>query len=55
MGYFELFDLCYFGVGNENWGIEFFVNFEVFKVFIDDYMKLNYLDYELYIILIVGV
>ncbi len=54
MGHPEPFDLRYLGVGNENWGTEFFANFEVFKASIDDYMKLNYPDHELHIISTVG-
>ncbi|MEO2203652.1 alpha-L-arabinofuranosidase C-terminal domain-containing protein [Paenibacillus pabuli] len=54
MGHPEPFDLRYLGVGNENWGTEFFANFEVFKSSIDDYMKLNYPDHELHIISTVG-
>ncbi|WP_440119263.1 alpha-L-arabinofuranosidase C-terminal domain-containing protein [Paenibacillus sp. QZ-Y1] len=54
MGHPEPFDLRYLGVGNENWGTEFFANFEVFKTSIDDYMKRNYPDHELHIISTVG-
>ncbi|SEA44139.1 alpha-L-arabinofuranosidase C-terminal domain-containing protein [Paenibacillus sp. 276b] len=54
MGHPEPFDLRYLGVGNENWGTEFFANFEVFKTSIDEYMKRNYPDHELYIISTVG-
>ncbi|MFS0869318.1 alpha-L-arabinofuranosidase C-terminal domain-containing protein [Paenibacillus xylanilyticus] len=54
MGHPEPFDLRYLGVGNENWGTEFFANFEVFKTSIDDYMKLNYPEHELHIISTVG-
>ena len=54
MGHPEPFDLRYLGVGNENWGTEFFANFEVFKSSIDDYMKLNYPNHELHIISTVG-
>lgn len=54
MGHPEPFDLRYLGVGNENWGTEFFANFEVFKTSIDAYMKLHYPDHELHIISTVG-
>ncbi|CAH1209943.1 alpha-L-arabinofuranosidase C-terminal domain-containing protein [Paenibacillus sp. JJ-223] len=54
MGHPEPFDLRYLGVGNENWGTEFFANFEAFKAAIDDYMKQNYPDHELHIISTVG-
>lgn len=54
MGHPEPFDLRYLGVGNENWGNEFFANFEVFKASIDEYMKQNYPDHELHIISTVG-
>lgn len=54
MGHEAPFDLRYLGVGNENWGTEFFANFEVFKTSIDEYMKKNYPGYELHIISTVG-
>ncbi|ADL52276.1 alpha-L-arabinofuranosidase C-terminal domain-containing protein [Clostridium cellulovorans] len=54
MGHEQPFDLHYLGVGNENWGTEFFANFEIFKVAIDEYMEKNYPGYELYIISTVG-
>jgi alpha-L-arabinofuranosidase len=54
MGHEGPFDLHYLGVGNENWGAEFFASFEAFKVEIDKYMKINYPAYELYIISTVG-
>lgn len=54
MGHEAPFDLHYIGVGNENWGAEFFANFEVFKASIDEYMKKKYPNYELYIISTVG-
>lgn len=54
MGHEAPFDLHYLGVGNENWGVEFFANFEVFKASIDEYMEDNYPGYELYIISTVG-
>ncbi|MDQ0493734.1 alpha-L-arabinofuranosidase [Paenibacillus brasilensis] len=54
MGHEAPFDLHYLGVGNENWGTEFFANFEVFKTSIDEYMEKNYPGYELHIISTVG-
>ncbi|WP_318628142.1 alpha-L-arabinofuranosidase C-terminal domain-containing protein [Paenibacillus polymyxa] len=54
MGHEAPFDLRYMGVGNENWGTEFFANFEVFKTSIDEYMEKNYPGYELHIISTVG-
>ncbi|WP_084011704.1 alpha-L-arabinofuranosidase C-terminal domain-containing protein [Paenibacillus kribbensis] len=54
MGHAAPFDLHYLGVGNENWGTEFFANFEVFKTSIDEYMEKNYPGYELHIISTVG-
>lgn len=54
MGHEAPFELHYLGVGNENWGTEFFANFEVFKTSIDDYMAQNYPGYELHIISTVG-
>ncbi|AET58487.1 alpha-L-arabinofuranosidase [Paenibacillus terrae HPL-003] len=54
MGHAAPFDLHYLGVGNENWGTEFFANFEVFKTSIDAYMEENYPGYELHIISTVG-
>lgn len=54
MGHEAPFDLRYLGVGNENWGTEFFANFEVFKTSIDAYMEKNYPGYELHIISTVG-
>lgn len=54
MGHPEPFDLRYLGVGNENWGTEFFANFEVFKVAIDRYMEEHYAGRELTIISTVG-
>ena len=32
----------YLGVGNENWGTEFFANFEIFKAAIDAHMEKYY-------------
>lgn len=54
MGHEEPFDLRYLGVGNENWGTEFFANFEYFKAAIDDYMEEHYPDHELHILSTVG-
>nr|WP_285855694.1 alpha-L-arabinofuranosidase C-terminal domain-containing protein [Paenibacillus camelliae] len=54
MGHPEPFDLRYLGVGNENWGTEFFANFEVFKTAIDRYMEKHYPGRELIIISTVG-
>ncbi|QDH21421.1 alpha-L-arabinofuranosidase C-terminal domain-containing protein [Saccharibacillus brassicae] len=54
MGHEAPFDLRYLGVGNENWGTEFFANFEVFKARIDEYMAEHYPDRELHIISTVG-
>lgn len=54
MGHEAPFDLHYLGVGNENWGTEFFASFEIFKAAIDEHMERNYPSYELYIISTVG-
>ncbi len=54
MGHEAPFDLHYLGVGNENWGAEFFANFEYFKTKIDEYMEQYYPGYELHIISTVG-
>ncbi|WP_169089777.1 alpha-L-arabinofuranosidase C-terminal domain-containing protein [Paenibacillus sp. PL91] len=54
MGHAAPFDLHYLGVGNENWGTEFFANFEYFKTAIDAYMDKHYPGYELIIISTVG-
>lgn len=54
MGHEEAFPLHYLGVGNENWGSEFFASFEAFHYAIDDYMKQVYPDYELHIISTAG-
>ena len=54
MGHEAPFDLRYLGVGNENWGTEFFANFEYFKVTIDEYMAKHYPDHELIILSTVG-
>ncbi|KAB8139383.1 alpha-L-arabinofuranosidase [Gracilibacillus oryzae] len=54
MGHEAPFDLHYLGIGNENWGNEFFANFEYFKAEIDHYMDVHYPGYELHIISTVG-
>lgn len=54
MGHEAPFDLHYLGIGNENWGNEFFANFEYFKLKIDEYMEKNYPGHELHIISTVG-
>ncbi|WP_411346655.1 alpha-L-arabinofuranosidase C-terminal domain-containing protein [Paenibacillus sp. WLX1005] len=54
MGHEAPFDLRYLGVGNENWGTEFFANFEVFKRDIEAYVAAHYPGHELYIISTVG-
>lgn len=54
MGHEEPFGLHYLGVGNENWGTEFFASFEVFKHAIDEHMAANYPGYELHIISTAG-
>ncbi|MCD8120386.1 MAG: alpha-L-arabinofuranosidase [Lachnospiraceae bacterium] len=54
MGHEAPFDLRYLGVGNENWGTEFFANFQIFKKRIDDYMAEHYPDHELHILSTVG-
>lgn len=54
MGHEAPFGLHYFGVGNENWGTEFFASFEDFKHAIDVYMEQNYPGYDLTIISTVG-
>ncbi|MFB9328354.1 alpha-L-arabinofuranosidase C-terminal domain-containing protein [Paenibacillus aurantiacus] len=54
MGHEAPFDLHYLGVGNENWGTEFFASFEHFKAEIDAYMERQYPGYELSIISTVG-
>ncbi len=54
MGHEEPFGLHYLGVGNENWGEEFFASFEEFKHAIDVHMEKNYPGYDLTIISTVG-
>ena len=50
MGHPAPFQLHYLGVGNENWGEEFYASFEEFYERITAYMKKNYPGYELHII-----
>lgn len=54
MGHEAPFPLHYLGVGNENWGSEFFASFEAFHYAIDEYMKQVYPGYELHIISTAG-
>ncbi len=54
MGHEEPFGLHYLGVGNENWGTEFFASFQDFKYAIDQHMEKNYPGYELHIISTAG-
>lgn len=54
MGHEMPFGLHYLGVGNENWGSEFYANFEVFYEKIDTYMKEHYPGHELHIISTAG-
>jgi len=54
MGHEAPFGLHYLGVGNENWGTEFFASFEIFKAAIDRFMKKNYPGYPLTIISTAG-
>lgn len=54
MGHEEPFGLHYLGVGNENWGPEFFASFQEFKHAIDEHMKKKYPGYELHIISTAG-
>lgn len=54
MGHEAPFDLHLLGVGNENWGEEFYANFQVFKKEIDDYVAEHYPGYDLTIISTVG-
>lgn len=54
MGHEAPFGLHYLGVGNENWGTEFFASFETFKAAIDAHMKKNYPGYFLQIISTAG-
>ncbi len=54
MGHEEPFGLHYLGVGNENWGSEFFASFEDFMVAIEAYVQKNYPGYDLTIISTAG-
>lgn len=54
MGHPAPFGLHYLGVGNENWGTEFFANFEIFKHEIDEHMKRVYPGYTLHIVSTAG-
>ena len=54
MGHEKPFDMHLLGVGNENWGEEFFASFEEFKHAIDGHMEKNYPGYDLTIISTVG-
>ncbi|MCR5692191.1 MAG: alpha-L-arabinofuranosidase [Eubacterium sp.] len=54
MGHEEPFGLHYLGVGNENWGDEFFASFEDFKYAIDLHMEKNYPGYDLTILSTAG-
>lgn len=54
MGHEAPFGLHYLGVGNENWGTEFYASFEPFKYAIDEHMKKNYPGYELHIVSTAG-
>lgn len=54
MGHEAPFDLHYLGVGNENWGEEFYASFEEFYEQITAYVRKNYPGYELHIISTVG-
>lgn len=54
MGHEAPFALHYLGVGNENWGEEFYASFEEFYGQITAYVKKHYPDWELHIISTVG-
>lgn len=54
MGHEEPFGLHYLGVGNENWGEEFFASFEAFRYAIHQHMKKNYPEYPLTILSTAG-
>lgn len=54
MGHEAPFQLHYLGVGNENWGEEFFASFEVFQHAVDQHMKKNYPGYPFTIVSTVG-
>lgn len=54
MGHEAPFELHYLGVGNENWGEEFYASFEEFYEQITAYVKKNYPGYVLHIISTAG-
>jgi alpha-L-arabinofuranosidase len=54
MGHEAPFGLHYLGVGNENWGSEFYANFEAFYARIDEHMKKCYPGYKLTIVSTAG-
>jgi alpha-L-arabinofuranosidase len=54
MGHEAPFGLHYLGVGNENWGTEFYANFEAFYKEIDAHVKKTYPGYDLTIISTAG-
>lgn len=54
MGHEKPFGLHYLGVGNENWGTEFFASFEMFMHAIKEHMDSVYPGYELHIISTAG-
>jgi alpha-L-arabinofuranosidase len=54
MGHPEPFGLHLLGVGNENWGPEFYANFELFEKAITDHMNKNYPGYDLTIVSTAG-
>ncbi len=54
MGHEAPFPLHFLGVGNENWGTEFFASFETFHHAIEEHMNSVYPGYDLQIISTVG-
>ncbi len=54
MGHEKPFPLHFLGVGNENWGEEFYACFEAFKHAIDTHMEEKYPGYDLTVISTVG-
>jgi len=54
MGHPEPFGLHLLGVGNENWGPEFYANFELFEKAITDHMDKYYPGYDLTIVSTAG-
>lgn len=54
MGHEKPFGLHYLGVGNENWGDEFFANFEIFYKRIKDHLDKVYPGYPLVIVSTAG-